>query len=324
MVKWRLPEPSGVGILRRLSLNLPTKGARSIAFGIRPLPPIPCLLLHLLVHVSGMVPAAAAEPSMDFRQRVAPTAVGGGEWSGFVGMPVGPVHDPAAMLPEDARKELAVRLATIRETEDLEVLVVLLERMVSVDPAALASELADRGGDAADRAVFLHVAGWPGSPRVAIGGRIVEDVPAKVLETIRLKAERKARSAVELENQIQEGVTVLADELRIVRASLRSGKPLGLDREDPDTLDHMIYRFAKRLPWFVGGFILLVGLVLGVWRMFRSLGRGLQTARPLKFPRLACKRRLGAPYGATVHSPRGSLHGGGPPLSGQASEARDP
>lgn len=209
----------------------------------------------------------------------------------FGSRPATAVLDQPGILSDARLAEIAAELEKVRNTEGIDVLVVILKTLDGTPPERVAQRFAEAWCNPLFHSVVLHVPGDPGGPRIVPGGKLLRLFsPEAVRETV-AQAQRRAACELKEEDQVRAAATEAADMLRILAGD---GSYWTTQRNAP-------LQQLKRLTWLglpVRTVLLpaagLVGLALvaGSWWVVRRS----RNNRRRQFPEPAWQVRLGAPY----------------------------
>lgn len=199
--------------------------------------------------------------------------------------------DPADIITDAQRKEIAAPLARILEEEGIDVMVVLLPEKSSVPAKFFVSFFFENWKKSEINAVVFYVPGEPGSPWIFPGAVVEKVVSPEILKASVAAAEKRARAEPDDFGKIRAASIEAADVMRYWTggAILRTESILYEREKQLAALER-----KKRLLKIGGmlgaaaGIPLIVGLAFLINRIRQD--------SPRNFPNVRKISRLGAPY----------------------------
>ena len=205
--------------------------------------------------------------------------------------PPGPVFDPGGFLDPKVAREISGPLLEIRESEGIEVIVVVVGDLTGASAGTEARRIADAWCDSAIHAVVLHVPGDPDGPWIVPAGALMGKLdPEQVTQAVAEAGRRVALEPGE-PGKVRAASIEAADLLRywmnnvINRAEILATERTRLSLE-LETKAHQ-----RKVATFAGLSVVVPVLALGVLLFLRT-----RKPTPRHFPDMRPPRRLGAPH----------------------------
>ncbi len=205
--------------------------------------------------------------------------------------PKNSVFDPAGILTIKEQKELAEPLAKVRETEGIDVMVVILPDVGDAPPIHVAEGFSEKWAVTEINAVVLHVPGREGSPWIFPGRIMEESLKRETLDSTIEEAQKRAAAEPTDFGKVRAASIEASDALRFWMGGLKMrSEHLISERLE----ERLAYESRQRLLKLAAGLgaAALIPFALGV--VFLVLY--FRNSRPLRFPTVRIQNRLGAPH----------------------------
>lgn len=205
--------------------------------------------------------------------------------------PKNSVFDPAGILTIKEQAELVEPLAKVRETEGIDVMVVILPKIQEVQPEHVAAGFAEKWAINKVNAVVLHVPGMDGSPWIFPGNVMSNMLKPEMLRESMAAAEKRAAAEPTDFGKVRAASTEASDALRYWMgvAVIRSEKMINQRLEA-----QLAYESRERLlklAAILGATALIPLIAVVLFFLVR-----IKNSRPRFFPHTRIQPRLGAPY----------------------------
>lgn len=205
--------------------------------------------------------------------------------------PKNSVFDPGGILTPKELAELAEPLAKVRESEGIDVMVVILPVINEVLPEHVAEGFAEKWASTKLNAVVLHVPGREGSPWIFPGRVMGEMLKPEALSESITAAEKRAAAEPTDFGKVRAASTEASDALRywmggaVIRSEEMINRRLAAQ---------LVYESRQQLikAAAVLGAAALIPLLVGLVLIVLSI----RNSRPKLFPNIRILPRLGAPY----------------------------
>jgi hypothetical protein len=205
--------------------------------------------------------------------------------------PKNSVFDPGGILTPKEQTELAEPLAKVRESEGIDVMVVILPEIQEVQPEHVAAGFAEKWAKTKVNAVVLHVPGKEGSPWIFPGEVMSSILKPETLRESMAAAEKRAAAEPTDYGKVRAASTEASDAIRYwMGVSVIRSEEM-IDKRLEAQLAHESRQRLLKMAVALGA----AALIPLVAMVFVIVAR-VRNNRPRFFPPTRVMPRLGAPY----------------------------
>ncbi len=205
--------------------------------------------------------------------------------------PMDGVFDPSGILGQKQRNDVADPLGVILETQNIDVMVVILPEIGSAPPKHVAKGFRDEWAVSPVNAVVLHVPGNPQSPWIFPGDIIYRVVKASQLEEWIDAGEKRASSESDDFGKIRAASVEATDIMRYSSGGALLQSEILISERFKQQIAHDKKERLMKMAFFLS-LAGAVPIVIGLGYLVANFGK----SRPRNFPIVRKIPRLGAPY----------------------------
>ncbi|MFM2197869.1 MAG: hypothetical protein RLZZ505_1301 [Verrucomicrobiota bacterium] len=205
--------------------------------------------------------------------------------------PKNSVFDPAGILTPKEQAALAEPLAKVRESEGIDVMVVILPEIQEVQPEHVAAGFAQKWAMTKVNAVVLHVPGKDGTPWIFPGDVMNSILKPGTLRVSMAAAEKRAAAEPTDFGKVRAASTEASDAIRYWMGVSVIRSEQMIDKRLEAQLAHERRQRLLKLAAVLGA----AALIPLAATVFLIVAR-VRNARPRFFPHTRVVPRLGAPY----------------------------
>lgn len=211
--------------------------------------------------------------------------------------PAQSVFDPKGIVDPAVAKEISTSLDHIRETEFVDVMVVVLDDIGDAPPEHVANQFATAWCKTPIHAVVLHVPGNPDGPWIVPAGKLTDYLKPEIIYTAMSAAEDRAAREPDDTRKVKAAATEAADRLRFWMSTAINRTEFLKDARSRIRMEQETKARQRQIAMLTAA-ALAIPVLVGISALIYLLRK--PSAR--RFPNANPPRRLGAPHAGGNHA----------------------